>query len=47
MDIKGITNKGIPVISEENGKIQQHAEIERCEIILRKEVTEKLEKLRD
>lgn len=39
------TKKGIPVITEEGGKIEQHAEIERNEIIFRKEVTEKLEKL--
>ena len=46
MDIEGITNKGIPVISELNdGKIQQQAEIEHSEIIFRKEVTELLEEL--
>lgn len=45
MDIDGITKKGIPVISEEDGVIEQHAEIEHSEIIYRLEVTEKLEKL--
>lgn len=39
------TKKGIPVITEEKGKIEQQAEIERNEIIFRKEVTQKLEKL--
>lgn len=46
MDLEGVTKKGIPVISEEGGKIVQQAEIERDEIILRKSVTEKLEKWR-
>lgn len=45
MDIDDITKKGIPVISEEDGEIQQQAEIEREEVILRLEVTEKLEEL--
>lgn len=45
MDQGGITKKGIPVITEENDEIIQHAEIERNEIIFTKEVTEKLEKL--
>lgn len=45
MDIEGITKKGIPVISEDGGKIQQHAEIERNEVILRLEVTQKIEEL--
>ncbi len=46
MDIEGITKKGIPVISEsEGGEIEQHAEVEKEEIIFRLEVTEKLEKL--
>ena len=41
-----ITNKGIPIISkEEGGEIVQHAEIERNEIIFTLEVTKKLEKL--
>lgn len=43
MDQEGITKKGIPVITEENGAIIQHAEIERNEIIFRLEVTKKLE----
>ena len=46
MELEGITKKGIPVVSEdENGNIEQHAEIEREEIILIKSVTESLEKL--
>ena len=46
MDIDGITKKGIPVVSEgENGKVEQQAEIERSEIILRLSVTKKLEEL--
>ena len=46
MDMDGITKKGIPVITkEEGGEIVQHAEIERDEIIFTKEVTEKLEEL--
>lgn len=46
MDIEGITKKGIPVISEkEGGEIEQQAEIEHSEIILRLSVTEQLEKL--
>lgn len=37
------TNKGIPVIEiKSNGEIKQHAEIERDEIIFRKECTDKL-----
>lgn len=37
------TNKGIPVIEiKDNGEIKQHAEIERDEIIFRKECTDKL-----
>lgn len=45
MDIEGITKKGIPVISEdENGNIEQQAEIEHSEIIFRLEVTEAIEK---
>lgn len=44
-DIDGITKKGVPVISEEEGGVLQHAEIERDEIIFRKEVTKKLEEL--
>lgn len=46
MNLDGITEKGIPVVSEkDNGKIEQQAEIERNEVILRLEVTQKLEKL--
>lgn len=45
MDQEGITKKGIPVITEEEGGIVQHAEIERNEIIFRLEVTKKLEEL--
>ena len=43
MDLDGITRKGIPVVSEENG--EQQAEIEKEEIIFRLEVTQKLEEL--
>lgn len=46
MDMEGITKKGIPVITKEDGgEVVQHAEIERDEIIFTKEVTEKLEEL--
>lgn len=46
MEIDGITSKGIPVVSQsEGGEIQQQAEIEREEVILRLEVTKKLEEL--
>lgn len=45
MDQKGITKKGIPVVSEEEGgEIIQHAEIERNEIIFNIDVVNKLEK---
>ena len=41
-----VTNKGIPVISyDDGGEITQHAEIEINEIIFTKEVTVKLEEL--
>ena len=40
-----ITPKGIPVISEENGEIQQQAEIEREEVIFDKQATTDIEKL--
>lgn len=41
-----VTSKGIPVVTEEEGgKLKQHAEIERNEIIFRLEVTKKLEGL--
>lgn len=45
MDVDGITRKGIPVVSESNGEIEQQAEIEKEEIIFRLEVTQKLEEL--
>ena len=46
MDLDGITKKGIPVVSEnQNGKIEQQAEIEKEEVILRLEVTQKIEEL--
>lgn len=46
MNLEGITEKGIPVVSEkENGKIEQQAEIEKEEVIFRLEVTQKLEEL--
>lgn len=45
---ENLTRKGIPVVSEdENGELEQHAEIERNEIILRLEVTKELEKLQE
>ena len=40
-----VTDKGIPVITLEDGGITQHAEIEHSEIIFHKQVTEKLEEL--
>lgn len=45
-ELEGITSKGIPVITQEDGGIVQHAEVERSEIIFTKEVTDKLEELR-
>lgn len=42
---EGLTKKGIPVITEENGEKVQQAEIEANEIIFRLEITEKLESL--
>ena len=45
-DADNLTRKGIPVVSEEDGKIQQQAEIERSEIIFRLEATKKIEDLR-
>ena len=45
-DAENLTKKGIPVVSEnENGELEQQAEIERNEIIFRLEVTKKLEEL--
>lgn len=46
-ELEGITKKGIPVITQEEGGIVQHAEIERSEIIFAKEITDKLEELRN
>lgn len=40
-----VTPKGIPVVSEENGKIQQQAEIEREEVIFDKQATTDIESL--
>lgn len=43
---ENITKKGIPVVSEnKDGEITQQAEIERSEIILRLDLTQKLEKM--
>lgn len=45
-DDENITKKGIPVVSEdENGNIEQQAEIEQNELIIRLSVTELLENL--
>lgn len=44
-DAEGLTKKGIPVVTEEEGKLVQQAEIEKNEIIFRLEVTKKLEEL--
>lgn len=45
-DTEGLTQKGIPVVTEEaEGKLVQQAEIEINEIIFRLEVTNKLEEL--
>lgn len=40
-----VTSKGIPVVSEENGEIQQQAEIEREEVIFDKQATTDIESL--
>ena len=45
METQGVTKKGIPVITEQEGGVVQHAEVEKNEIIFNKEVTEELEKL--
>lgn len=45
LNTEDISRKGIPVILKEGDKISQVAEIEREELILRLEVTEKLEEL--
>lgn len=43
---ENITKKGIPVVSvDENGELEQHAEIEKEEIILRLSLTKRLEEL--
>ncbi len=45
-DLVDVTKKGIPVIAyEEGGEITQTAEIEEGELILTKEITDKIEKL--
>lgn len=45
--LEDMTKKGIPVVQpKENGELEQIAEIECGEIILRKEVTDRLEELR-
>lgn len=45
-EFKDVTNKGIPVVSKEDGgELVQHAEIERNEIIFNLDVTNKLEEL--
>lgn len=45
---KQVTPKGIPVVSEEGGgKLKQHAEVEKNEIIFHKTATETIEDLRD
>ena len=45
-ELEGITPKGIPVVSMDNGELIQHAEVEVGEIIFTKEVTDRLEELR-
>ena len=45
-ELEGVTPKGIPVVSQEDGGMVQHAEVEREEIIFTKEVTDRLEELR-
>ena len=45
-DLEDVTKKGIPIVTlDEGGELQQVAEIEKEEIIFRKEVTTKLEEL--
>ena len=45
-DLEDVTKKGIPIVTlDEGGELQQVAEIEKEEIIFRKEVTNKLEAL--
>lgn len=43
--LEEVSNKGIPVITVTDGNVKQHAEIERNEIILRYELSCKLEEL--
>lgn len=45
--LEEVTKKGIPVISYQEGKVIQHAEIEKEELILSLDITKKLENLRD
>ena len=45
MQSDAITKKGIPVVSEQEGGIVQHAEVEKNEIIFNKEVTKEIERL--
>lgn len=42
---ENLTKKGIPVVSEKDGELEQHAEIEKEEIILRLSLTKRLEEL--
>ena len=45
-DLEDVTKKGIPIVTlDEGGELQQVAEIEKEEIIFRKEITTKLEEL--
>lgn len=45
-DLEDVTKKGIPIVTlDKDGELQQVAEIEKEEIIFRKEVTTKLEEL--
>ena len=45
MQSDSVTKKGIPVVSEQDGGIVQHAEVEKNEIIFNKEVTKEIERL--
>lgn len=44
-DADNLTKKGIPVVAEKDGQLEQQAEIEKEEIILRLSLTKKLEEL--
>ena len=44
---KEVTTKGIPIITEGGGELQQQAEVEKEEIIFNLDVTKKLEELRE